>query len=182
MADYQRWYVDGGTYFFTVVTYRRQPLFREEPARRLLGEIMREVAAVAPFQTVAAVLLWDHLRTVWTLPAGDHDYSGRWKKIKSRFTSRHLAAGGGQLPVSPSKSRRRRRGVWQPRFWEHTIRDEQELEAYCDYIHYNPVKHGLAKRPWNWTWSTFRRFVAMGQYEQDWGCTEPPHLDGLDLE
>ena len=182
MADYRRWYVAGGTYFFTVVAYHRRPLFKDPNARRLLGNVIREWSGMMPFRTVAIVLLWDHLHCVWSLPAGDRDYSTRWKKIKRDFTHRWLEAGGEDMPVSCAKHSRGRRGVWQPRFWEHVIQDEADLERYCNYIHYNPVKHGYTARPWDWPWSTFRRFVQAGQYSRDWGRNEPPHLNGLDYE
>ena len=86
MADYRRWYVPGGTYFFTVVTYQRRLLFQNAAARGLLGVVMRRCAEAIPFQTVATVLMWDHLHCLWTLPPDDEDYSSRWKKIKRDFT------------------------------------------------------------------------------------------------
>jgi putative transposase len=182
MAEYRRWYVPGGTYFFTLVTYRRQPLFKAPEARRLLGNIMRKYAVNLPFQTIAIVLLPDHIHCLWSLPTEDVDYSIRWKKIKRDFTCAWLEHGKKELAVSNSRRKRGGRGVWQRRFWEHVIRDELDLERHCDYIHYNPVKHGYVKQPWDWTWSTFRRFVAAGQYPRDWGKTEPSHLHDMDLE
>ena len=182
MPDYRRWYVPGGTFFFTLVCYRRRLLFRDAAARALLGNVMREVRDESPFMTVAACLLPDHLHAIWELPAGDADYSGRWKEIKSRFTEQWLEAGGKELPVSESRRKRGERGVWQRRFWEHMIRDESDLETRFDYVHYNPVKHGYVRRPWDWEYSTFRRYVAMGHYDREWGSTEPAHLAGLDFE
>ncbi|HUT95782.1 MAG TPA: transposase, partial [Thermoguttaceae bacterium] len=114
-----------------------------------------------PFETIAACLLPDHLHMIWQLPPGDSDYSGRWKEIKSRFTERWLAGGGTELPVSESRRKRGERGVWQRRFWEHTIQDESDLEIRFDYVHYNPVKHGYVRRPWDWEHSTFRHYVAI---------------------
>ncbi len=105
MADYRRWYIPGGTYFFTLVTYQRRPLFQDGAARRLLGDLMREQAERTPFDTVAVVLLWDHLHCLWTLPPGDNDYSRRWKEIKAAFTRDWLRAGGEDRPVSCSKAR-----------------------------------------------------------------------------
>lgn len=182
MPDYRRWYVPGGTYFFTVVTHRRYPFFKAPPARRLLGEVMRDARAERPFETIASALLWDHLHCIWTLPAGDDDYSTRWKMVKGEFTRRWLEAGGFELPVSPSRRSRGERGIWQRRFWEHATLEEADLQARFDYIHYNPVKHRYVKRPWDWPWSTFRRYVALGDYPRDWGSIEPPHLSGLDFE
>jgi REP-associated tyrosine transposase len=62
------------------------------------------------------------------------------------------------------------RGVLQPKYWEHTIRDESDFERHADYIHFNPVKHGLVDRPRDWKWSSFWRYVWAGVYTVDWGC------------
>jgi putative transposase len=184
MSVYRRWYQPGGTYFFTVVTYRRRPLFRDVVARRLLGQVVRDVAAERPFQTVAIALLWDHVHCLWSLPSGDQDFSWRWKEIKQRFTSAWLANGGTEAAVTPSQAQRGRRGVWQRRFWEHLIRDEDDFEKHLDYIHFNPVKHGHAARPCDWPWSSFLHYVHQGCYPIDWGCSPETwkHLDGLDWE
>ena len=122
-----------------------------------------------PFDIVAIVVLWDHLHTIWTLPPGDDDYSTRWKKLKSKFTRRWLKAGGREMPLSASRKARGERGIWQRRFWEHTLLKEDDPEAHLDYIHYNPVKHGYVRRPWDWTFSSFRRYVGLGQYDEKLG-------------
>jgi putative transposase len=145
MSRYRRWYQPGGTSFFTLVTYGRFGLFHDERARTLLGQVMREVSQEFPFKTVAIVLLPDHLHAIWSLPSGDADFSTRWKRIKSEFTKRWLLAGGAEVPVTQAQAGRGNRGVWQRRFIEHFIRDEEDLERHCDYIHYNPLKHGLVE-------------------------------------
>jgi putative transposase len=182
MSDYRRWYVPGGTYYFTLVTYGRQRLFRDGTARELLGSVFREVASELPFETVAIVLLWDHMHCVWTLPRGDDGYSDRWKKIKSRFTKQWLDRGGRELQVTQSQKQHGRRGIWQRRFWEHVVDSEEELAGICDYIHYNPVKHRYVARPTDWAWSSFHRFVAAGEYPIDWGRSEPANLKNWKLD
>lgn len=174
MPDFRRYFVPGGTYFFTVVTAQRAPLFRDEPARTLLGEKLREQQAEAPFEMVAIVLLPDHLHTIWTLPGGDADYSARWQAIKARFTSEWLARGESEQRVADGYRKQRRRGVWQPRFIEHTIRDEDDLHNHADYIHYNPVKHGYVRSPRDWPWSSFHRYVKNGDYPAEWGRSDLP--------
>ncbi|MBU4273608.1 MAG: transposase [Planctomycetes bacterium] len=182
MPDYRRYYVAGGTYFFTLVTAGRAPLFRSATARLLLGRAMREKRRETPFETVAIVLLPDHLHVVWTLPAGDANYPGRWQAIKARFTSDWLKRGGSERAVSEGYQRQRRRGVWQPRFIEHTIRDEEDLCHHADYLHYNPVKHGYARRPKDWPWSSFHRYVLSGDYQQLWGADDQPPPDFGDVD
>ena len=93
-----------------------------------------------------------------------------------------MALGEAEVKVSVSKRRDRRRGVWQRRFWEHVLEDENDLEKHCDYIHYNPVKHGLVHCSRDWPYSSFARFVKSGDYAADWGCSERPPPDFGDLD
>jgi len=99
MPDFRRYFVPGGTYFFTLVTARRTALFTDERARTLLGRIMREERKKARFETIAIVLLPDHLHAIWTLPPDDDEYPGRWQAIKAGFTSRWLLSGGAEQEV-----------------------------------------------------------------------------------
>ncbi len=184
MPDYRRYFVEGGTYFFTLVAADRTPLFRLAVARKLLGRLMRETRQRSPFETVAIVLLPDHLHAIWTLPSGDADYSGRWRAIKAKFTTEWLKQGGTECGVSEGYQRQRRRGVWQPRFIEHTIRDERDLHDHADYIHYNPVKHGYVPSPKDWPWSSFHRYLLSGDYPERWGTNDcpPPDLSRVDSD
>lgn len=174
MSDYRRLFVPGGTYFFTLVTYRRRPTFREGRARRLLREAVAECKTRWPFRIEAIVLLPDHLHALWTLPEGDAEYSRRWGWIKKEFGRRYRDAGGALAAVSQSQTRNRRLGVWQRRYWEHTVRDERDFERLFDYIHFNPVKHRLAQSPAAWPYSTFARWVRAGVYPEDWGRASIP--------
>ena len=177
MSNYRRWMVPGGTYFFSVVAYNRRRIFNDEQTVRLLGGLMREVRNQAPFQTVAMVVLPDHLHCIWTLPPCDADYPARWKYIKRDFTVQFVAAGGADRLVSVERRSRGDRGIWQRRYWEHVVEDEHELESLVDYIQYNPVKHHHSTSPAEWPWSTFGRFVASGHYDPDWGKTAPASID-----
>jgi putative transposase len=173
MPNYRRNYVPGGTYFFTVVTHQRRPLLAGEVGRRCLREAFLQEEGKLPFEVRAIVLLPDHLHSVWVLPEGDSDYSRRWRQIKEAFTRAFLGAGGQEGTRTPSRRRRRERGVWQRRFWEHTCRDEDDLQRCIDYIHWNPVKHGLVSRVRDYPRSSFHRFVQRGEYELDWGGCNP---------
>jgi putative transposase len=179
MSDYRRYFVPGGTFFFTLVTERRARLFADDLARDILGSLMRRCLSRYPIDTVAIVLLPDHLHAIWTLPGGDRAYSMRWRWIKREFTRVWLAADGGEATVSQAQRSERRRGVWQRRFWEHTIRDDKDLESHFDYLHFNPVKHGYVSRVRDWPWSSFHRWVRQGHYQADWGgAAQTPDLPG----
>ena len=129
-----------------------------------------------PVDVVAIVLLPEHLHALWTLPAGDTQYSLRWRWIKREFTRAWLEIGGAEQRPSEPSQREGRRGVWQRRFWEHTIQDAADLESHFDYIHYNPVKHGLVERPRDWPWSSFHRWVIAGHYSPDWADGTAPTI------
>ena len=173
MSDFRRFFVPGGTYFFTVVTEGRRPILSTAAARNCLRAAIESARRERPIRVTAIVLLPEHVHTVWTLPPGDDDYPLRWAQIKERFTRSFLASGGAEAPVSPSRRRRKERGIWQRRYWEHTCRDEQDLKRCVDYVHWNPVKHGLVQRVRDYPWSTFHRFVKEGEYDLDWGGTDP---------
>jgi putative transposase len=169
MADYRRNRVEGGTYFFTLVTYDRKPIFSAQTARDILHEAWRFVCCKRPFKTDAICLLPDHIHCIWTLPDGDTDYSTRWKEIKRRF-SHHYKDMLPELSVSrESMLKKLELPIWQRRFWEYTIRDETDLENHINYIHFNPAKHGYVHKPADWEWSTIHRYIELGFYDQNWG-------------
>ena len=182
MPNYRRARIPGGCFFFTLVTDRRRPLFRRATARKLLGDALRRCRLRWPFELTAIVLLPEHLHTIWTLPPDDDGFARRWGWLKKEFTKAWLSVGGSEQAVSAGRQREGRRGVWQPRFWEHTIQDEEDFARHFDYIHFNPVKHGLASTPPEWPWSSFHRWVRQGVYPPNWACgTDPPsHLGGMD--
>ncbi|MBI1901952.1 MAG: transposase [Planctomycetia bacterium] len=173
MPNYRRLYVPGGTYFFTVVTAERMRILTVEPGLACLHEAIDEISRKRPFEMVAYVWLPDHLHTVWTLPQGDDEYSLRWSQIKEAFTRRFLGRNGIEAPLSASRIKHRERGVWQRRFWEHTCRDEDDLKRLVDYVHWNPRKHGLVDNVIDWPWSSFHRFVELGEYDKNWGASDP---------
>jgi putative transposase len=168
MVHYRRNRLPGGTFFFTVT-------LRDRRATTLLDHIARlrttfaEVKARRPFAIDAMVVLPEHLHAIWTLPEDDMDYAGRWRAIKARFV-RHLAAAG----VALGRNGKGEATVWQRRYWEHTLRDETDFAAHCDYIHYNPVKHGLVARPADWPHSSIHRFIERGLYPADWAVGVQP--------
>ena len=159
MSDYRRWRVDGGTYFFTVVTYQRQLFLTDDNARRCLQAAVKRVRARRPFNILAVVLLPDHLHAVWELPRGDSDDATRWRPIKTTFTRCYEAFVRTERGLSESRRQRKEHAVWQRRFFEHTCRDESDLKRCVDYIHVNPVKHKLVERVRDWPWSSFHRYV-----------------------
>jgi len=167
---YRRSRTEGGTYFFTVVTHNRRGFLCSSDNVALLRQAFRSVMPDYPFKIDAFVLLPEHLHCIWTLPEGDNDFSTRWRLIKSRFT----CGCDPSLRGNANASRRRKgeQAVWQRRFWEHQIRDNNDLAQHVEYIHYNPVKHGLVNAPRDWGYSSFHRYIRQGIYDANWGAEE----------
>ena len=171
VPEYRRLLVPGSCYFFTVNLADRSSdrLIRKIAALR---NAVASTRARHAFAIDAWVVLPDHLHAVWTLPEGDCDFSTRWASIKRLFSW--------QQPDDDVRSRsrmaKRERGIWQRRFWEHMIRDDADFRAHVDYVHFNPVKHGLVSHPGLWPYSTFHRAVARGEVAQDWSL--PGTSDG----
>jgi putative transposase len=156
---YRRIRSPGASWFFTVVTRDRNPVFRKPVMTALLRHALRTVRRRLPFVIDAIVVLPDHLHCIWTLPAGDADYSTRWRLVKS-FVTRH-----GRTVLDDQNA-----SLWQHSYWEHLLRNHGEYRAHVDYIHYNPVKHGYVDRPVDWLYSSLSRYVSRGMYPVDWGC------------
>jgi putative transposase len=176
MATFRRALTSGATYFFTVNTYQRQAILTEPTFYQALKQSIRTVRQTHPFEIDAFVLLPDHLHCMWTLPQGDADYALRWNIIKRLVSqqTRHLLA----TNISPSRSKRSELSLWQRRFWEHQIRDDDDAERYVAYIHWNPVKHGYVKQVVDWPYSSFHRFVRRGIYPVNWGGTLADQREG----
>ena len=185
MSNYRRVYVPGGTYFFTIITYQRQPLFGDRNNVILLRSATAKVKSEMPFNIIGAVILPEHIHFIWSLPEGDTNYSQRVGRLKVLFTK--SLQGSNNLPQNVSLSRKKHResNVWQRRFWEHTIRDERDFNAHLDYIHYNPVKHGYVSCPHLWEFSSFHSWVKKDAYPLEWACNcngnknKVPNFDGI---
>lgn len=172
MVNYRRNLVAGGTYFFTVTLHDRRTRTLVDHVSALRNAV-RATRQAQPFSLDAAVILPEHLHMIWTLPPDDADYAGRWRAIKSLFTRAMV-----KTNVTMARNRRGEYALWQRRYWEHTIRDERDLARHVDYIHYNPVKHGLVRCVRDWPWSSFHRCVRGGVYRDDWGGHAAADLDG----
>ncbi|MDD2711774.1 MAG: transposase [Simplicispira sp.] len=165
--QYRRAFVPGGSFFFTVVTNRRRPLFTSADNVQTLRDAFKNVRASRPFDIDAMVVMPDHLHCIWTLPPDDADFSTRWRLIKTWFTKhchpdlRHAS--------DTTRASQHPPAVWQHRYWEHQLRDAADFAHHADYIHYNPVKHGLATASADWPYSSFLRYVKAGIYPIDWG-------------
>ncbi len=166
--QYRRARVPGGTYFFTLALQgRNQTLLTDHIGN--LRSAFRETRARHPFEILAIVVLPEHLHCVWQLPDDDADYPLRWNLIKGAFSR--------QLPTTESiqlsRHLKRERGVWQRRYWEHLIRDPNDLQSHLDYIHYNPVKHGYVQNARDWRYSSIHRYISQGLIDPDWAGPDP---------
>jgi len=180
VPKYRRNY-DGDCFFFTVVTRERMDVFDRAENRRFLSDAIDAARQRWPWEMTAIVLLPDHIHMLWRMKLSDTNYSRRISHIKRLFTRAYLAAGGKEMDVPEGQERKRHRGVWQRKFWEHTIRDARDFQMHMDYIHVNPVKHGFVERPADWPWSSFHRYVREEWYEPDWcgRCELPRNTEYL---
>ena len=167
MPRYRRLFT-GPTYFFTVVAYRRRPIFCLSVFRTALHQAIDTVRLTRPFVIDAWVLLPDHMHCIWTLPTGDVDYPTRWAEIKRDVASACRSTLHDPALLTNVGRNRRESTIWQRRSWEHQVRDAFDMEKHVDYIHFNPVGHGLVRRVGDWPYSTFHRYVRDGRYAGDW--------------
>jgi putative transposase len=162
MVGYRRNLLPGGSYFFTVTLADRRSTALVDHVGAL-RDAFREARRERPFSIDAVVILPDHLHAILSLPPGDADFPGRWRRIKGHF-SRGLMARGIAMKRRPNGDL----ALWQRRFWEHTIRDDSDFERHVDYIHFNPVKHHLVRSVRDWPHSSFHRYVRAGLLAADW--------------
>jgi len=165
--QYRRAYTKGACYFFTVVTEKRQALFADDVNIKLLRNAFHTVMQKRPFIIDAVVILPDHLHCIWTLPADDADFSTRWRLIKTKFSKQCDK----QYKLKPNANRinKKQQAIWQHRYWEHQLRDEQDFAQHMDYIHYNPVKHGYVDSAVDWEYSSIHRYIKQGLMDKYWG-------------
>jgi putative transposase len=173
VVHYRRNLVTGGTYFFTVTLQNRKSRLLVDKVN-LLKEAIQQVKDQHPFQIKAYVILPEHLHMIWELPRDDSDYSQRWKKIKAQF-SKSVHKSGFAL----SKTKHKEYNLWQRRFWEHTIKNMLDFEHHVNYIHYNPIKHGLVNNLYDWPHSSFHHYVLKGQIGKDWAGSELNAIEGF---
>ncbi|WP_262337359.1 REP-associated tyrosine transposase [Legionella genomosp. 1] len=163
VVQYRRDFSPGAIYFFTLTLKNRNSCALTLHSN-LLTRSFRWVRHQYPFKTHAMVVLPDHLHVVWELPATDFNYSLRWRLIKTYFSKAMIKSG-----VILSKNDRNEYSLWQRRFWEHRIRNEDDLKTHIDYIHYNPVKHQLVKRPCDWQYSSIHQYIRKRSLPGNWG-------------
>jgi putative transposase len=173
MVRYRRNFIPGGAYFFTVTLADRSSTALVDHIDALRGAF-RAARRERPFTIDAVVVLPDHLHVILTLPTNDADFSGRWRRIKGHFSQGLIDAAVG-LKRAPNGDL----ALWQRRFWEHTIRDENDFARHVDYIHFNPVKHGLVSRVCDWPHSSFHRYVKEGLVPDDWAGDVREEGDGF---
>ena len=176
MPNYRRPHIPGGTYFITQVTYERDPWLCSNIGRKALREAISQVRLKYPFAIDAFILLPEHFHSLWTLPPNDQDFSVRLRLIKTYVTKHYRQALQINRAISPSRQKRGEHNLWQRRCWEHLIRNEQDFALHCDYIHYNPVRHGLCKIPKDWSFSSIHRFIVQGIYPPNWGWEGSPEM------
>ncbi len=173
MPRYHRFYLPNHPVFITCVTYDRVKLFASRENLDLLWRVVQKTRERHPFNLSAYAILPDHFHWLVELPEEQPNFSTVMQQFKWKFTVEYRKIHEVEPGFSP----------WQKRFWDHVIRDERDWENHIDYIHWNPVKHGLVGKPEDWEQSSFREWVKEGYYEDEWGRDgEPDGIKGLRYE
>jgi len=173
MTNIRRYYIPDSIVFVTSVTKNRNKVFLEEQNNILLFQTIESVKNEIPLELTAYVVLPDHFHFLIKMPDETNNFSKILQLIKGRFTNNFKISQG----ITDSIS------IWQKRFWDHIIRSEQDLKNHLDYIHWNPVKHGFVDEPGEWPQSSFRKWVKIGLYEEDWGNSqEPANIQKMNFE
>ena len=170
MRRYIRSKTEGATFFFTLTLQDRGARYLVDHVADLRA-CMAAVRARHPFDVDAIVVLPEHLHAIWTLPPGDGDFGTRWMLLKQSFTRRLQESGVLEEAAVSPRGRKGERSLWQRRFWEHQIRDEEDFNRHVDYIHFNPVKHGWVLRARDWPYSSLHRYTREGKLPLDWGIS-----------
>ena len=144
MIDYRNNRVPGGTFFFTVRLLQRGSTLLTDHISAF-GEAMRLARVRKPFHVDAWTVLPDHAHAMWTLPPGDHDCSSRWRAVKIAFSK---ALRKSLVTSSPDGA------IWERQYQEFRVADDADYAALIDYMHTNPVRHGLSACARDWPWSS----------------------------
>jgi putative transposase len=167
--NFRRYYVPNAVVFITQVVQDRPPIFRNEAHLDLLLSTLHRVKELHPFAMLGYVFLPDHFHLL-IKPEENSTFSQVMHSLKPNFTKAYKQTIG----VAGSMK------FWQKRFWDHIIRDEADFERHLDYIHYNPVKHGLVHKPEDWPRSSFLAWKARGAYADGWGWSAPHSVAEFD--
>ena len=166
MPNYRRYYIPGSLVFITCVTRNRRQYLKSDENVYLFFQTLNKVKEIYPFGLLAYIILPDHFHWIMRTEDASGNFSKPLQNIKWNFTYnyKHLHR------IDHSIS------IWQRGFWDHIIRDEDDLENHFHYIHWNPIKHGYVDKPEDWPHSTFNFWVNKGFYEPGWGYNEIPGL------
>ena len=170
-ARIRRLYAPGASYFITGVTEKRRMIFHDDRSIALLRQTMREVKKHHPFFMRAYVVLPDHFHLLLRVHESTN-ISKVLHAIKRNFTLNHKRTNGTNSSAK----------LWQRGFWDHVIRDDRDYLNHINYIHYNPVKHGLVARAGDYRHSSFHHYLRLGWYDLDWGSVEPDEITRLNFE
>jgi putative transposase len=173
MPNYRRLYLPGQPVFITAVTYKRRRIFNNPQTILVLLETMDAVKLLRPYEMLAYVIIPDHIHLLIKTPEESPNFSPIISSIKRNFIRNYRRSIDG-IDQSP---------IWQARFWDHVIKDDNDFEKHLDYIHWNPVKHGYVNDPVQWKWSTFSNWFEDGFYDEAWGTDEmPKNIQKMDYE
>ena len=173
MSRFKRYYVPDSIVFITSITKNRNPIFSNKQNREIFFSTIDNADTILSFELSAFVLLPDHFHLLIKTNDPQGNFSKIVKSIKGNFTANYKNFYNLNEQIS----------LWQPKFWDHVIRNENDLKNHLDYIHWNPVKHGYVAEPDLWESSSFKKWINEGLYSSDWGkFEEPGNIIKMDFE
>ncbi len=173
MSNYRRYYIPNSIYFITTVTNKRLPIFKDEKNIQIIFTTLKTVKHMKPFNLIAYCLLYDHFHLLISIGEEcKHNITNIIHSMKRNFTMNYKK--GHKITHKIN--------LWQKRFWDHMIRNENDLKIHLDYIHYNPVKHGITFKPENYKYSSLNIWMKKGFYETGWGHSEPENMKDIEFE
>jgi len=173
MPNIRRFYIPNAIVFITCVTRDRYPYLKSKKDVDLFFATLASVNEINPFELLAYVVLPDHFHWLMKVDEPSGNFSRVMHSVKRNITQNYKHIHDVQTSLN----------IWQRGFWDHVIRDERDLELHCDYIHWNPIKHGYVTQPEDWPYSSYKVWVGKGVYEIGWGWKkEPKNIKYMDFE
>jgi len=147
-------------------TVEANPILVSEESKKLFLKCFKEKVEKHKYILYAWVILNNHYHIIVQTNSGNS--LPKFMQALHGVTSRTLNL----------QDEKKGRQVWF-NYWDRCLSNDEDFNAHCDYIHYNPVKHRLVQHPEDYPYSSYEIFLKRGYYEIGWGYAEPKNIEKL---